>query len=74
MEVDTGSTHTAIPRQLLQELGVRVDHRRPSRLADGSIQPVDEGETKIRIADVEFTTTVIFAEENEPSLLGVITL
>ena len=74
MEVDTGSTHTAIPRQLLQDLGVRVDRRRPSRLADGSIQPVDEGETRIRIAGMEFTTMVIFAEENEPSLLGVITL
>ena len=74
MEVDTGSTHTAVPRQLLQELGVPVDRRRPSRLADGTIQPVDEGETRIRLAGIEFTTMVIFAEINEPSLLGVITL
>ena len=40
----------------------------------GGIQPVEEGETRIRIAGMEFTTMVIFAEENEPSLLGVITL
>ena len=74
VEVDTGSTHTAVPRALLEELGVAVARRRPSRLADGSIQPVDESETRIRLAGIEFTTMVIFAEANEPSILGVITL
>ena len=74
MEVDTGSTHTAVPRALLEELGVAVARRRPSRLADGSIQPVDESETRIRLAAIEFTTMVIFAETHEPCLLGMITL
>ena len=74
MQVDTGSTHTAAPRTLLDELGVGVFWRRPSRLADGSIQLLDEGETRIRLAGIEFTTMVIFAEEGEPSKLGIITL
>ena len=74
VEVDTGSTFTALPREMLQTLGVPVSRSVPSRLADGSVQTVEIGETRIRLAGSEFTTTVIFAEEGEPSLLGVITL
>ena len=74
LEVDTGSTYTALPREMLLALGVPVDRSVPSRLADGTRQEVIIGETKIRIAGTQFTTIVIFAEEGEPSLLGVITL
>lgn len=74
MEVDTGSTYTALPRQLLESLGVPVDTSVPARLADGSQQMLEIGETRIRLRGKEFTTIVIFAEEGEPSLLGVITL
>ena len=74
LEVDTGSTYTALPRDMLQALGVQVSRSVQSRLADGSLQTVEIGETKIRLEGSEFTTTVIFAAEGEPSLLGVITL
>ena len=74
LEVDTGSTYTALPRDMLQALGVQVNRSVQSRLADGSLQTVEIGETKIRLEGSEFTTTVIFAAEGEPSLLGVITL
>lgn len=43
LEVDTGSTHTAVPRKLLEALGVPVTRVAPSRLADGTIQPVNLG-------------------------------
>ena len=56
--VDTGSTYTAVPRELLQRLGV----------------PVDAGRTTIRLEGLEFATPVIFAEEGEPNLLGVVSL
>ncbi len=36
--------------------------------------PVDVGETIIRLEGLQFHTPVIFAEVNEPSLLGVVTL
>ena len=36
--------------------------------------PVDIGWTVVRLEDQIFTTQVTFAEENEPSLLGVVTL
>ena len=74
MEVDTGSTFTALPREMLEALGVPLNRTAQSRLADGTLQVVELGETTIRLAGKQFTTTVIFAEEGEPSLLGVITL
>ena len=72
--VDTGSTFTAVPRALLQRLGVPVRRSARSRLADGSSVPVDIGWTVVRLEDQTFATQVIFAEENQPSLLGVVTL
>ena len=72
--VDTGATFTAVPRTLLQSLGVPVARSAQSRLADGSTVPVDIGWTMIRIEDQTFPTQVTFAEENQPSLLGVVTL
>ena len=74
LEVDTGSTFTALPREMLEALGVPVNRTAQSRLADGTTEAVELGETTIRLAGQQFTTTVIFAEETEPSLLGVVTL
>ena len=46
----------------------------PSETADGRVVPVDVGNTIIRLEGREFHTPVIFAEEGEPSLLGVVSL
>ena len=72
--VDTGSTYTAVPRELLQRLGVPVQRSLPSETADGRIVPVDVAHTTIRLEGLEFPTPAIFAEEGEPSLLGVVSL
>ena len=72
--VDTGSTFTAVPRTLLQSLGVPVRRSARSRLADGSTAPVDIGWTMIRLEGQVFPTPVIFADEDQPSLLGVVAL
>ena len=72
--VDTGSTFAAVPRELLQRLRVPVERSVQSELADGSVAPVDVGRTIIRLERKEFPTPVIFREEAEPSLLGVIAL
>ena len=71
---DTGSTYTAVPRDLLRRLGVPVERYMPSETADGRIVSVDVGSTTIRLEGLEFHTPVIFAEEGEPSLLGVVSL
>ena len=72
--VDTGSTFTAVPRALLEKLGVPVRRTAQSRMADGRSVPVDIGWTVVRVQDQVFATQVTFAEENEPALLGVVTL
>ena len=72
--VDTGSSYTAVPRAVLKRLGVAVEESAPSIFADGSEVPVDVGETTIRLEGSQFHTPVIFAEEGEPALLGVVTL
>ena len=74
LAVDTGSTFTALPAKILHELGVPVDETVPSDLADGSTAPVDIGWTMVRLGGKTFPTNVIFAAEDEPSLLGVVTL
>ena len=74
VEVDTGSTFTALPRGMLQGLGVPVRRTIASRLADGSEKPVQVGYANVKLEGTEVITPVIFAEEGEPSLLGVITL
>ena len=72
--VDTGSTFTAVPRELLQRLGVpvlssaRCSAR--SELAHGSSAPVDIGRTVIRLEGQEFPTLVIFAEEERAQSAG----
>ena len=71
---DIGSTYTAVPGELLRRLGVPVERSLPSETADGRVVPVDVGSTTIRLEGLEFHTPVIFAEEGEPSLLGVVSL
>ena len=72
--VDTGSSFTAVPRTVLERLGVAVKESAPSILADGREVPVDVAETTIILEGRQFHTPVIFAEEEEPALLGVVTL
>ena len=74
VEVDTGSTHTALPRGMLEGLGVRAERTAASRLAYGSEKPVQIGYARIRVEGTQVVTPVIFAEEGDPSLMGVITL
>ena len=71
---DTGSTYTAVPRELLQRLGVPVERSLPSETADGTVVSVDVGNTVIRLEGREFHTPIVFADEGEPSLLGMVSL
>ena len=72
--VDTGSTHTAAPRTMLERPGVPVERSLPSETTDCRIIPVDVGEITIRLEGLQFHTPVIFTQENEPNLLGMVTL
>lgn len=59
---------------MLERLGVPVRRSVPSETADGRIGPAEIGEAVIRLEGKEFPTLVVFAEEDEPSLLGMTTL
>ena len=72
--VDTGFTYTAVPRAILERLGVPVRRSLPSQTAAGRMTPVDVGEILIRLEGQELHTPVIFAEEDEPIMLGAVTL
>ena len=72
--VDTVSTFSQIPGELLRRLGVPVQRVIESELADGSIENVQVGEALIRLEGQQITTTVIFAGAGEPNLLGVVAL
>ena len=72
--VDTGSTFSQVPAELLVRLGVPVQRTLESKLADGSAETVRVGETQIRLEGQQITTPVIFAKDGEPNLLGVVAL
>ena len=72
--VDTGSTYTAIPGDLLRRLGVPVAEIAQSEIADGSMAPIEVGDTIIRLEGRQFPTPVIFGGDGEPCLLGVMAL
>ena len=72
--VDTGSTYTCLPADLLRELGIVPFRRIRSELADGSIVEDPIGEVRVRVESIETTTIVILAEEGAPALLGAYTL
>ena len=72
--VDTGSTFTAVPRELLMRLGVPATRRQRFRIANGQLVESDVGEATVRIQGMEGTTPVVFGEPGEPILLGAVTL
>ncbi len=72
--VDTGATFTAVPRELLERLGVTPTRRERFRLANGDVTENDVGDARVRVAGKEGTTPVVFNQAGEPSLLGAVTL
>lgn len=72
--VDTGSTYTRLPADLLRELGVAPSRRIQFELADGNVIEDEIGEVRVRLQGIELNTIVVFAEEGAPALLGAYTL
>ena len=72
--VDTGSTFTCLPTNLLREFGVVPYRRIQSELADGSVVEDDLGLVHVRIEGITTPTLAIFAAEGAPTLLGAYTL
>ncbi|MBI4336856.1 MAG: clan AA aspartic protease [Chloroflexi bacterium] len=72
--VDTGATHTVVPRDVLAALGVEPIERVVFSLADERAVEYEIGEARVRLDGRERTTVVVFGEEGAMPLLGATTL
>ena len=72
--VDTGSTYTWIPRQLLERLGVGPQFLREFETADGRIIQRDMAITMVRWDGETMPTLVVFGGDGDAVLLGAYTM
>ena len=72
--VDTGSTYTWVPRDLLRRLGVEPMGRREFETADGRIIEREVAVTMARYDGQALPTLVVFGEGGSRPLLGAYTL
>jgi len=73
--VDTGSTFTWVPRDVLERLGVSPEQEWPFELADGREQRYPVAWVQIRVEERgEQPTIVAFAPPGSEPILGVVTL
>ena len=72
--VDTGSEYTWIPRPILEELGVTPARTERFETADGRIFEREIGFAMIFTAGRATPTIVVFAGEDDMTLLGAVAL
>jgi predicted aspartyl protease len=72
--VDTGSTYTWVPRDVLERLGVQPEFRWEFETADGRVIERDVAETAARIDGQQRTTLVVFGDPGCRALLGAYTM
>ena len=72
--VDTGSTYTTLPREILESLAVRPLATRRVRLASGRVEEWPLGSVLLRLEDQELPTTCLFGPAGGPALMGAVTL
>ena len=72
--VDTGATFCMAPRSLLEEAGIEPTGTLPFELADGSIIHRPVCYARISVAGRDGISVMVFGEESEPRLLGVVAL
>jgi len=72
--VDTGTSYTIVPANLLKELGVSPIDKISLVLADGRPVEYDIGRAMATIDGRTETTLVVFGEDNARALLGAYTL
>lgn len=72
--VDTGSSYTMVPGNLLRKLGISPVRKVPLELADGRRVEYDLGRALATVGGCTETTLVLFGEDNADPLLGAYTL
>ena len=72
--VDSGVTYNILPSSMLERLDVRPTETGTFVIADGSLVMREIGETRVRLDGREYTVPVIFGDEDNQPLLGMVTL
>src|SRR6266516_5193123 len=72
--VDTGSTYTWVPRDVLQRLGVTAEEQWPFELANGREVRYPVAWAEVRIGARVQPTIVVFGETGSQPILGAFTL
>jgi clan AA aspartic protease len=72
--VDTGALYSIVPAKVLQGLGVEADERAEFEMADGRVIERSVGEARFYFDGRKATSPVIFGEEGDAEVLGVVTL
>ena len=72
--VDTGALHSIVPGALLHELGIEPTQRLEFELADGRFIMRKVGEARFFYDGKEALSNVIFGEQDDAAVLGVVTL
>jgi len=71
---DTGAIYTAIPEDILKDLGIVARGKRRFKTASGELKELPVGEAYIEIAGERVTSIVAFLPRGATPLLGVTTL
>jgi predicted aspartyl protease len=72
--VDSAASFSVIPRSTLQDLRIRPDTKQTFTLADGTQIECEIGTAYFKLDGREGSSMVIFGEQGDATLLGVLTL
>jgi predicted aspartyl protease len=72
--VDSGAIYTVVPREDLQELGIVAHSEEEFELADGELIRRKVGDAYFEYGEKRGSAPVIFGEEGDSKLLGILTL
>ena len=74
LPVDPKALFTILPRDLLERLKVPARMTETRQAPDGSREPVQIGDIRIRIGNTEGYTSVLFGDDDLPTRIGDLTL
>jgi predicted aspartyl protease len=69
--VDSGSTHTWVSKDMLDELGIKQEREREFKTIEGKILKRTVGMGIVEFMDERAPTIFVFAEEGDAAVLGV---
>lgn len=72
--IDSGATYTVVPKNILQDLGIKPERDEIISLADGTIIRRKLGSALFEYKGIKSVAPVLFGEKDDSALLGVITL